>query len=249
MNMNKNSLAKTIITLIYAGLLLSIHPCATAQTPDPAEPVDMWDHWFVMGNKVVFGGQNKIKHSHEIQWRANNNLQSLDRIMYEGVFTYSPNSHWEIVPDLRMSIISGGIEWRPGFGIILKNYLGKPEQKFKTQLVHQVKWQADIFDEFKNGLRYMLSLSHIVNEHFIVTGLGGAFYRWSNDFTGLQFIRTGIGLSYVFDKMHSISFIDAIGFENRGPEIGITYAHFPMVQLIIRVNKNYKYLPAKYINF
>lgn len=82
-----------------------------------------------------------------------------------------------------------------------------------------------------------------------MTGIGGAFYRWSDDFTGLQFVRTGIGLSYVFDKMHSITFIDAIGFENRGLETGWTYAHFPMVQLIIRVRKDYKYMPAKYINY
>jgi hypothetical protein len=232
-----------IFTLLICFLLIQGLKSQTT------EPTDKWDHWLVMGNKVVFGGQDKIKHSHEIQWRANNNLKSLERILYEGVFTYSPNTKWEIVPDLRMSSVPNGIEWRPGFGIIYKIYPGKEEKKYKTQLVNQVKWQADIMDEFKQGVRYMFSYNYMATEKFIISGIAGVFYRWSNDFTGLQFVRTGIGLSYVFNEMHSISFVDAIGFENRGPVTGWTYAHFPMVQLIIRVKKNYKYLPAKYINF
>ena len=126
-----------------------------------------WDHWIVMGNKLNFTNGSNWRHSHEIQWRANDNWNELDRVFYETVWSYTPNAKWEVVPDLRISKLGneGGVEVRPGIGIVRKFYtksIGK--NQVPGQWVHQIKWQADIQDEFKQGLRYVLTYSRVFSE-------------------------------------------------------------------------------------
>ncbi|WP_171973258.1 hypothetical protein [Saccharicrinis aurantiacus] len=31
------------------------------------DDIDRWDNWFLLGNKVVFGGDKDYRHSHELQ--------------------------------------------------------------------------------------------------------------------------------------------------------------------------------------
>ena len=67
------------------------------------DDIDRWDNWLLIGNKIVFGGQTNFQHSHELQWRVNENMSALKEWYYEGVLTYSPNAKWEIAPDFRAS--------------------------------------------------------------------------------------------------------------------------------------------------
>ncbi len=71
--MNINKLLFSI--LFSLTIIFSYSHQSIAQT---TEPDTSWDNWLIMGNKVVFGGQDQFKHSHEIQWRADNSLTSLN---------------------------------------------------------------------------------------------------------------------------------------------------------------------------
>ncbi|MGL1886526.1 MAG: hypothetical protein OCD76_08430 [Reichenbachiella sp.] len=172
---------------IFLLLSLRLNLAVQAQNED----IDRWDNWLITGQKVVFGGQKNYKHSHELQWRADENLKNLNTLLYEAVFTYSPNQHWEIVPDIRYSIKSAANEIRPGFGIIRKDYIGAITESSVTQFAQQVKWQADI----KNGrpntqaVRYAPSISHIINGKYVVGGLLAGVYQWGGGFSGLAFVR------------------------------------------------------------
>ncbi len=217
-----------------------------AQTTDP--PDLSWDNWLIVGNKIVFGGHKSFKHSHEIQFRIDNNLHSLNTFLYEAVGTYSPNIHWEMVADIRFSRKATRDEYRPGFGIIRKDYLGS---NGITQLAQTVKWQADIRSDggYTQAMRYAPFISHLVNDKIIVGGLAAAVYQWGPDFPGrIAFVRFGPSFGVIFDKVHTLSILPAFGAENYG-ESGWAWSFTPVVQLIIRVRKDYKYLPARYINF
>lgn len=217
---------------------------------DPMDPDLAWDNWLIMGNKIVFGGKSDFKHSHEIQWRADNNLQSLNTLLYEAVLTYSPNATWEIVPDLRYSIKPTHRELRPGFGIIRKDYIRKNKSGI-TQLSQQVKYQADIKSEggLTQAVRYVPSLSHIINKKYAVGGLVAVVYQWGKGYDPkVAFIRAGPSFGLVFDEVHSLNVVPAFGAENFGSGRW-AFSFTPIVQLIIRVQKDYKYLPARYINF
>jgi len=212
------------------------------------EEVDHWDHWFVLSNKVIVDGGEKWRHSHDLQIRLNNNVRSLERIMYEGAFTYSPNRKWDIVPDFRISNKPTEFEYRPGLGVVRKMYWGKDSVVQGNSLAHQIKYQADITSrETQHGVRYIVFYNHLVNDKFIIGGLGGGFYRWSENFTGIQFIRVGASFSWIFNEHNTLSIIEAIGFENRGEYL--TYANFPMIQLIIRAKKDYKYRETLIFSF
>ena len=234
----------TFFTLFILTLLVGFKSQSLAQT---TEPDTSWDNWLIMGNKVVFGGQNQYKHSHEIQWRAENNFTALNTLLYEAVFTYSPNERWEIVPDFRYSLKPTRRETRLGFGIVRKDYIGEGV----TQIAQQVKWQGDFKSEgdYTMAVRYVPSISHIINDKYIVGGLVAAVYQWGPSFPpSIAFIRAGPTFGMIFDDVHTLSIVPAFGADNLG-EYGWAYSFTPIVQLIIRVNKNYKYLPARYINF
>lgn len=220
------------------------------------EEIDRWDNWLMLGNKIVFGGVNNWKHSHELQWRVKDNMQTLDQWFYETVVTYSPNEKWEFVPDFRAAIKSDKTDYRPGFGVIHKSYLGNGDNKYNSQLVQQLKYQWDIDSKgnSRHGLRLVLTYNKIVNEKFVVSGLVGPFYRWSEQYTGIEFVRGGPIFTYIFDKVHTVGIAPLAGAANLGNDAegnaqGWAWSFTPLVQIIIRVNKDYKYLPAKYINF
>ena len=231
--------------IISFGIFLLTNSIPTEAQTTP--PDTSWDNWLIMGNKVVFGGQNEFKHSHEIQWRADNDLTSLNTLLYEAVFTYSPNVHWEVTPDIRYSLKPTKREIRVGLGVVRKDYVGKGI----TQIAQQVKWQGDFKSEgdYTMAMRYVPSISHIIQDKYIVGGLVAAVYQWGPSFTpSIAFIRAGPTFGIIFDNVHTLNFVPAFGAENFR-EYGWAYSFTPIVQLIIRVNKNYKYLPARYINF
>jgi len=229
--------------LVWLTIILTSPVSLTAQ--DGEEPLK-WDNQLFLGNKVA-AVKGNWKYSGELQVRLKENSQTLDRWFLEGVATYMPSRHWEIVPDYRFSIKPANIEHRPGLGILRKDLFG-PEESQRHQLVHQLKWQADIGPEYVNhGIRYVFFYNYILNEQLIPNAAAGVFYRWSEGFTGLQFIRLGAGLAYVIDIKHSLNFSYFLGITDTGA--GWTYQGIPFVQLIININRDYKYVPAKYINF
>lgn len=228
--------------LLLCFLCSWVWPGLIAQTETP----DKWDNQLFLGNKVATAAGN-WKFSGELQVRLKDDFQALDRWFLEGVATYFLSEHWEIVPDYRFSVKPDEVEHRPGFGILRKDLLGKEDNR-KHQLVHQVKWQADIDkDTFDNGLRYVFFYNYLLNEKLIPNAAAGAFYRWSDDFTGIQFYRVGAGLSYILDVKHSLNFSYFVGFTNTGAEW--TMQGIPLIQLIINLDTKYRYLPAKFINF
>lgn len=234
----------TLVIVLSLAVFFGSSFRSNAQTTGPDTS---WDNWLIMGNKVVFGGANQYKHSHEIQWRADNNLTTLNTLLYEAVFTYSPNSHWEIVPDFRYSLKPTRREIRLGFGIVRKDYVGKGV----TQIAQQLKWQGDFKSEgdYTMAIRYVPSISHVINDKYIVGGLVAAVYQWGPSFPpSIAFVRAGPTFGMIFDQVHTLSIVPAFGLENFG-EYGWAGSFTPIVQLIIRVNKDYKYLPARYINF
>ena len=212
-----------------------------------AEEFTDFDYWLIMGNKVVFGGQNRWKHSHEIQWRASDNVRALNTIFYEAVVTYSPNEQIEFVPDFRYSRRPLGREFRPGMGIVFK----KTWKERKLQFVQQVKWQADIRDYASNSqaMRYVPTVNKVINDKYVVGLIAAVLYQWGSDFDDrFNFVRYGPSVGIVFDQVHTLNFTPAFGAENLGDGLW-RHSFTPIFQLILRVNKEYKYVPARYINF
>jgi len=203
-----------------------------------------WDNQIYMGNKVTWGS-HRWKYSGEIQVRLEDNFHSLDRWYIEGVATFLVSKHFEIVPDLRYTIKPNSTEFRPGLGV---NY----KKIFKDyQFVNNIKWQIDMSspDGSKdNGLRYGLFINHtIINDKLAASFGAGIFYRWRDDFKGFQFVRFGPSLIYILNKKHTLNFSYFLSTENNGEFW--EWAGIPVIQLIININKNYKYVPAKYFNY
>ena len=209
--------------------------------PVPGSAPD-WDNQIYLGNKVA-AGKNKWRYSGEIQVRLKDDTQNLDNYFVEGVASYLISEKWEIVPDFRMSIKPGEFEYRPGLGVVYKFVKGN------FQYVNQFKWQTDFSsnEKVEHGLRYAIFLNYLIHDKYIPNFVAGVFYRWKDDFTGMQYIRFGPGLAFVFDVKHILNFNYMISVKNYGQEWG--WAGIPVVQLIININKEYKYMPAKYFSF
>lgn len=205
-----------------------------------------WDNEFFIGNKVTWG-TDTWRYSGELQSRFNNNYQRLERWYLEGVATYMPSENWEIVPDLRLSVRPEFIEYRPGFGVIYKSLFGK-EDKPTHQIVQQVKYQADINHKRTNhGVRYIIFYNEVINSKLIASGLGGIFYTWKPDYSGLEYIRAGAGLAYILNEQHTLNLTYFFGAKDIGHKR--IYTGSIAVQLNINIRKDYKYVPAKYINY
>lgn len=204
-----------------------------------------WDQLFFFGNKVSWG-KEKWKYSGELQIRLQENGQSLDNWYLEGVASYMPSKHWEVVPDFRFSIHPEQVEYRPGLGVLRKDlFLSKTDKGH--QIVNQVKIQADFQPGNVNtGLRYILFYNYLASEKIILSGLGGIFYTWKDNFTGLEYIRAGGGAAYIFNMQHSLNLLYLVGVGNLGDSWN-TQGNL-VLQLVINVNKDYKYVPAKYLN-
>ncbi len=168
-----------------------------------------WDNQIYIGNKVA-AAKGNWRFSGELQVRLEDNMSQLDNWYLEGVATYMLSEKIEIVPDFRLSIKPDEVEYRPGLGVIYK---------FTTsdfQFVNQLKWQID-FDNRNhqdNGLRNAIFVNRKLTDKLISNFAFGAFYRWKEDWNGLQFIRFGPGLSYVISKQHTINFNYFFSAEN-----------------------------------
>ena len=228
------------IVLLFFSMAISLKAQDSLYSPQPN-----WDNQLFYGNKLTWSTED-WKFSGEFQVRLDHGMRSLDLYLIEGVASYMANKNWEIVPDLRVSVYTEKYEYRPGFGVIYKNTWGEVHLH---QLVHQLKWQTDIESTgiVKNGLRYVLFYNQVLNDKYIFTSAAGGLYRWSERMTGVQFIRLMLGGTYRFNKKTSLNLSYFIGFENDGREWSNIGG--PLVQFVINLDNNSKYIPAHYFNF
>ncbi len=201
-----------------------------------------WDNQIYLGNKISYG-LNKWKYSTELQVRLKNDFRSLDNWYLEQVASYLMSNSIELVPDLRYTIKPEKTEYRPGFGILYKI------KKNKIQFINQDKIQLDISNKGKvsYAFREVVFLNYRFNEKTIATFVAGFIYRWRDEWNGFQYIRIGPGISYIFDEKHILNISYFTGLENASDYS--RWSGIPMIQLIINVGNNYKYVPAYYFNF
>jgi hypothetical protein len=209
------------------------------------DSIDYWDNQLYIGNKIAWS-HNDWRYSGELQLRLADNTRNLQYYFGEIVATYLLNEHWEFAPDLRFSIYPERTELRPGIGVLYKHLWKK---KKINQFVQQVKYQVDLESTGSNkqGLRYILFYNKVVNDRWVFSSGGGGFYRWSESFNGIQFIRAFAGMNFSFDETHILSLSYFVGAENQGEYW--SYIGGPFLQFIIRFNDDTEYTPAKYINF
>jgi hypothetical protein len=207
-----------------------------------AQETSNWDNQIYIANKVGWGSDH-WKYSGELQVRLKENYTELDNWFLEAVASYLPSENWEFVPDLRLATNSDKTDIRPGLGVLYK-------QRFKqSALIHQIKWQIDINEAAAdNGLRYVLFYNYLFNEKIAATVLGGGFYRWTENFSGIRFMRFGGGPTWIVNSVHSLNVNYFLGL-SQADNLAWSYQGIIMVQLIINVNQDFKYRPAKYISF
>lgn len=234
---------RCLIRIVVIGLMILAGSSALGQS-ESLPPA--FDQQFFFGNKVSWGGED-WKYSGELQLRLKDKGQSLDNWFFEGVASYMPSKKWEIVPDFRFSIHPEQVEYRPGFGVLRKD-LFRREQNKGHQIVNQLKYQADFQPgNMNSGLRYVLFYNYVASEKIILSGMGGVFYSWKDNFTGLEYIRGGVGAAYIFNMQHALNLIYFVGAANLENFWG--YQGNLLLQLVINIDKDYKYVPAKYISF
>jgi hypothetical protein len=231
--------------IVFSVLFLFLISAKLTAQDSLYKPQPAWDNQLFYGNKLTWSTEH-WKFSGEFQFRLDNDMRSLDFYFVEGVASYMAGRNWEIVPDFRVSVYSDKYEYRPGLGLIYKNTWGEVHM---NQLVHQLKWQSDIESTgiVKHGLRYVLFYNRELNDKYIITSAAGGLYRWSERMTGVQFLRLMLGATYRFSKKTSLNLSYFIGFENDGRQ----WANIggPLIQFVISLDNNSKYIPAHYFNF
>lgn len=227
--------------LLVFGMILLLHRVGFAQD----EIDDNWDNILYLSNKIGWGS-GSWRQTAMYQSRYDRNFTHLEQWFVEYAASYLLSERIEIVPDFRFTQKEFRREYRPGIGVILKNLFPK------TQIVHQLKWQYDFKEGTNNShaFRYAIFVNHAFSEKIIGTVLAGGLYEWGQQFTGIWGLRVGPSLSYVFNEQHLLSFGYLYGLVNtKETPTRWTNAGIPTVTLVINIRKDFKYLPAKYINF
>ncbi len=207
---------------------------------------DNWDNILYYSNKLGWG-EGSWRHTMLAQGRFNNNFSTLEQWFLEYAATYLVNPHLEIVPDFRLTRKPNRREYRPGFGIIYKNLLPA------SQLVHQIKWQYDFKDAGtpdSHALRYAIFYNKKLKDKIIGTFIAGGIYEWGETFTGFWGMRSGFDISYVFNQQHRVAIGWLYGLVNTKEEpTRWVHVGIPTFTIAINIRKDFKYLPANYINF
>jgi len=204
-----------------------------------------FDNQLFVGNKVTWT-KGKWRYSGELQLRLYHDTRDFNMYYLEGVATYHASDNIEIVPDMRFTVRPNHEEYRPGLGFIYKNlWWGN----HLNQLVHQVKWQSDIWStgEVQHALRYVLFYNLQMNDKLVLTTAGGGLYRWSKGLTDFQFFRAMLGGSYSITKKSRLNFSYFIGYENRRDYWA--WIGGPILQFTINLDKDNTNVPAFYFNF
>jgi hypothetical protein len=232
-------------TAIILAVVLSA-ACAAdafAQSPPSTVGEDRWDNLFFVGNKVAYA-REAWRTSGEFQVRLKDDMRQLDNWFMEGALTYLASERWEIVPDFRVSVKPSRTEWRPGVAV---NFKLQPRRIVldAVQFVHQVKYQADILSTggVDHGLRQVVFFNKVAAPRLITNLAAGWFYRWRDGFSGVEFVRFGGGVAFLFNAVHSLGISYFVGTANTGD--GWSWSGIPAVNLLINLRTDWKYVPAR----
>lgn len=203
-----------------------------------------WDNIMHVGTKVTWG-KNKWMNSTEWQVRLNNDFRSLTQWQLEYVGTYLISEHVEIVPDFRYTIKPDRYEYRPGLGVVLKH------RTKRGQFAHQIKGQIDYktVGPVTQVVRYFPSYNHLINKNWLGSLLLGGYYKFTPDRNAVEILMAGVSIAYIVNKQHTVNlsylYANQLNFETdqRSNFGGI------VARLIINIETDYDYLPAKYLNF
>ncbi len=203
-----------------------------------------WDNLIYFGNKVTWG-KKQWMNSGELQVRLQDDHQKLLQWQLEYVGSYFLSKHIEIVPDFRYTIKPDRKEFRPGLGVVLKHMTKK------GQFAHQIKGQIDFKSEgeITQVIRYFPSYNHIFSEKWIGSVLAGAYYKFTKDRNDIELVMAGVNAAYVMNKQHTLNLSYVYGRQLQFATDEYLNFGILMARLIININKEYDYLPAKYINF
>ncbi len=189
-----------------------------------------WDNQLYLSSKVTMSFP-KWKFAGEIQARLEDNMQDLETLYTEGVASFPVLRNVEFISDFRISKNPDEIVLRPGLGFLYKPYIND------FQFVNQIKWQNDFHTSdgrHENALRYVLVINKQLAPRLIGSFLAGALYRWSDDFQGTELIRTGPGVTYIFNRKYSLFVNYYLSIENNHEYW--EWAGIPFIQLIINLN-------------
>jgi len=235
------------IFLLIASLFLLNNIELKAQYTDTSdqEDIDLWDNQAYLGNKVTFGS-GTWRYTAELQTRLKNDFQELDNWFVEFAASNLLSDKYEVVYDFRASVKPDKIEYRPGIGLLYKNY------ESKLKFTNQTKVQVDYTNhgDLSVSAREVIFMNYALNENITATMVAGIIYKWAEDWNGIQYVRVGPGVTYKFDEQHRLNFSYFIGIQRDIREISF-WAGIPMIQLVIDIAKNNKYdfTPARYLDF
>ncbi len=112
------------------------------------------------------------------------------------------------------------------------------------QFAVQHKYQLDILSTgvANDGFRQAFFVNKVIPSRFIISGIGGWFYRWREGFNGVEFVRLGGGVTYVFDQLHAVNISYFVGRQNLGDR-WLTDG-FTFIGLALNVRTDWIYIPA-----
>lgn len=200
--------------------------------------------WLFTSTKVAYA-VNKWRFYGDMQFRLTNGWRELDQWLIELAPIYSPTSWLELQPDFRLTVRPSRIEYRPGAGAIVKTIVGET-----WQFALQHKYQLDIssLGSASDGFRQVGYVNKVIGDHLILSAIGGWFYRWRENWQGVEFIRVGGGVTYRFDVAHGLNvsyFVGKTNLVDRWVTDG-----FLAIGLTINIRTDWTYLPAgRIVNF
>jgi hypothetical protein len=208
------------------------------------DPGNKWDNLLYLGNKVTWGG-NKWMNSGELQVRLQDNYQQLLQWQLEYVGSYLATKHLEIAPDFRYSVKPEQIEYRPGLGVIFKHNVSK------GQFAHQLKGQIDFrsIGQTSQTVRYFPSYNHLVSDNWVGSVFLGLYYKFTEQRNDVELLMGGVNVAYIVNKQHTLNLTYLVGSQQQFDTSEQKNFGILMARLIININKDYAYQPAKYINF
>jgi len=223
-------------------VLVVIAVPATARTQS-ADTLDS-KQWLFTSTKVAYA-VNKWRFFGDMQFRLNENWRELDQWLVELSATYSPTSYLELSPDFRVTVRPSRIEYRPGAGAILKTIVGGTWQ---FALQHKYQFDISSVGGSSDGLRQVGFVNKVVGDHLIFSAIGGWFYRWRDNWNGVEFVRVGAGVTYRFNVVHGLNVSYFVGKTNL-VDHWITDG-FLAIGLTINIRTDWTYVPAgRIVNF
>lgn len=193
--------------------------------------------WLFASTKVSYA-VDQWRFYGDAQFRLDGNWRELNQYLAETASIYSPNKNWELQGDLRVTVKPERLEYRPGAGITFKALVSS------WQFAVQHKYQLDLLSTgaANHGVRQIFFVNKRVGDRFLVSGIGGWFYRWREGFNDIEFVRMGAGVTYLFDALHGLNVSYFVGRQNLGDQ-WVTDG-FTFVGLSLNVRADWKYVPA-----